>query len=105
MCCRKYLTVSSIHIFTGLLSLAIGIGFPFTFGWYDQCFTTPDEIVVSWSFYRDFTDLYLSLIFIGFLHFGFAGGILKLRSIKNAEYHKVKFEIVFRYCLKYQDLI
>lgn len=84
-----YGVVAFFHFLLATVSLLCGFGFPFYFGWYDECSMSRAETVYhGWSITRDLTDLYLTLLFIGFIHAGFAIGILSAKSLKNVKLHQ-----------------
>ena len=57
-----------------------------------------ESVLLGWVVSRDLTDLSLILVAIGFVHLGFAMGILHLKSNANEEFHKLKIVSFFAIC-------
>ena len=74
---QRCVAVLTSHLVLGVLCLVVGFLCPFHFGWYDSCdLIEPERTFDGWSIYRDMSDFYILLIFIGFILLGVAFGII-----------------------------
>ena len=74
---QRCVAVLTSHLVLGVLCLVVGFLCPFQFGWYDSCdLIEPERTFDGWSIYRDMSDFYILLIFIGFILLGVAFGII-----------------------------
>ena len=78
-----------VHSVLASVSFFVGFGFPFYFGFYDYCeVVSPETPFDGYNIHRDLCDLYIPLIFVGFIHLGFLTGICQLKSVTNVEQHQ-----------------
>ena len=82
------------HSLLASVSLFVGFGCPSYFWIFDEC----DEKYDGYNIYRDFCDLYIPLIFIGFIHLGFFTGICKLKLVTNVVQHQGEIYKEKRFC-------
>ena len=81
---QRCVAVLTSHLVLGVLCLVVGFLCPFHFGWYDSCdLIEPERTFDGWSIYRDMSDFYILLIFIGFILLGVAFGIIG--SVQKSE--------------------